>query len=335
MSGLSVVIPSRNGSARIPITLASIAEQRVEAPVEVVVVDDGSDDGTADAAQRCALPWGAPRVIRRSAGSGRSAACNAGVAQASGAVVVLLDDDMTLAPGALEAHRAFHANNARAAARARVTLLPAPADSSFQRFLVREEAGQERSLEARAAALPFPLCQTGHFSIRRDVLLEVGGLDESIARYGFEDIELGYRLEQCSVALRYLPQAGSIHRAYMTDLDRYLERHLEAGVVARQLAQRHPTGPFREYLRVDPPATLGVLREPAGLVALRVSNRWLLRPLVRRALGSRAGFAALRALLRAGEALGLDPAVHFGYHVARDVRYFQGYFGEEPRGARA
>jgi hypothetical protein len=36
----------------------------------------------------------------------------------------------------------------------------------------------------------------------------------------------------------------------------------------------------------------------------------------------------LLALLRAGEALRLDRAVHFGYHLARDVRYFQGFFGE-------
>ena len=208
-----------------------------------------------------------------------------------------------------------------------MVLAPGEHDSCFQRFLVREEAMQEQSLRKRPDDLPFPLCQTGHFSVRRGVLLDVGAFDTTITRYGFEDIELGYRLAQRGVRIAYLPGAESLHRGYVTDLDRYLERHLEAGIVARQIAERHPSGPFRDYLRVDGPRRLGMGRDPTGLVALRISNRLLLRAPFRRALGSRAGFALLRSLLRVGETVGFERAVHFGYHVARDVRYFQGYFG--------
>ncbi len=180
---------------------------------------------------------------------------------------------------------------------------------------------------AQGAALPFSLFQTGHLSIRRTTILAAGGLDETITRYGFEDIELGYRLEQHGVPLVYLPDAESVHRAYITDLDRYLERHLEAGIAARQLSERYPSGPLRDYLRVDGPADLGVGRAPAGLVGLRISNRLLLRPALRKALGGSVGFALVRLGLRAAEAIRFDRAAHFGYHVARDVRYFQGYFG--------
>jgi glycosyltransferase involved in cell wall biosynthesis len=321
---LSVVIPSRDGAGRLRTTLASIAEQQGSENVEVVVVDDGSADGTAEAA----LSWGAARVVRHETARGRGAACNSGVEAARGEVVVLLDDDMTLRPGALETHRSFHAAQPGVAARARVVLAPVEQDSCFRRFLAREEAGEELRLVANRSSLPFALSQTGHFSIRRDALLDAGGFDTSITRYGFEDIELGYRLTERGIRLAYLPEAESIHRAYMTDLNRYLARHVETGVVARQLAERYPEGPFRTYLRVDSPRELGVGRDPAGLVALRVSNRLLLRPWFRRVLGSRGGFAALRGVLRAAEALRFDRAAHFGYHVARDVRYFQGYFGE-------
>jgi len=327
-SRISLVIPTRNGATRLPETLRAIATQELAAEVEVVIADDGSGDGTGAVAERFVLPWGPPRVVRHPTSRGRAAACNSGVDAARGEVVILLDDDMTLHAGALEAHRAFHAAHPRSAARARVVLAAPERDSCFLRFLAREEAMQEQTLLARRDDVPFPLSQTGHFSIRRALLIQAGGFDTGITRYGFEDIELGYRLAQLGVRIRYLPEAASTHRAYITELDRYLARHLEAGIVARQLAARHPHGPLRDYLRVDPPRRLGVGVDPAGLVLLRISNRLLLWRPLRRALGSRAGFGTLRAVLRAGEALGAERAVHFGYHVARDVRYLEGVFGE-------
>jgi glycosyltransferase involved in cell wall biosynthesis len=333
--GLSVVIPSRDGAARLPETLASIARQEVRSDVEIVVVDDGSSDDTAGAAARAALPWGPASVLRQETGRGRAAACNTGLAAARAAVIVLLDDDMTLEPGALEAHRAFHRRGAREAALGRIVLASGGPQSCFGRFLEREQAFRESALQEAKERVPFPLCLTGHFSAPREVLKEVGGFDAGIARYGFEDIEMGYRLERGGVRLAYLPGATSIHRAYMTDLTRYLARQREAGLVARQLAARHPGGPFREYLRVDGPARLGIGASPAGLVGLRLANRLLLIRPVRRFLGSRLGFAVLLRALAAGERTGPERLVHFGYHVLRDVRYFQGCFDDPTEGSAA
>ncbi len=325
---VTVVVPCRNGASRLPRTLEALGAQRVAGTVEVVVVDDGSDDPTSEVASTTPLPWGAPTVVRHPAPRGRAAACNSGLEAARGDLVAILDDDMTLEPGSLAAHAAFHAAHPGSAALGRIVLAPAERPSSFARFLLREERLRERRLLASRDDLPFELCLTGHFSAPRALLARIGGYDAAITRYGFEDIELGYRLRTRGVRIAYLPDAVSVHRAYMTDLRRYLERHLEAGSVARQLAERYPEGPFREYLRVDGPRELGLGKDPAGLVALRLSNRLLLRRPIRRALGSSPGFALLRAALRAGEALRLDRAVHFGYHVARDLRYFEGYFGE-------
>jgi hypothetical protein len=176
---------------------------------------------------------------------------------------------MTLEPGAVEAHRAFHGANARAAARGRVRLAGDAESTCFRRFLAREERAEARTLLESRERLPFALFQTGHLSAPREVLLRVGGFDASITRYGFEDIELGYRLGEAGVRIAYLPGAAALHRAYISDLDRYLSRHHEAGVAAKQLADRHPQGAFRDYLRIDGPTGLGVGRARPGLVALR------------------------------------------------------------------
>jgi GT2 family glycosyltransferase len=250
-------------------------------------------------------------------------------------VAVILDDDMTLEAGALETHRAFHETRPRSAALGRIVLRSAGEDTCFRRFLEREQASRDAALLERSGDVPFPLCLTGHFSAPRRVLAEVGGFDATISRYGFEDIELGYRLGRAGARIEYLAGAVSIHRAYMTDLDRYLARHREAGHVARQLAARYPDGPFRDYLRVDGPSRIGIGSSPAGLVGLRLAHRFLLLGPFRRLLASRAGFAGLRALLAAGERARLDRLVHFGYHVARDVRYFQGCFDDSAAGGTA
>ncbi len=326
--GLSVVIPSRDGAGRLAQTLASIARQAVSAPVEVVVVDDGSSDATLEVARRAELPWGVTKLRRHDTGRGRAAACNTGLEVAESPVVLILDDDMTVEPGALEAHLQFHQRTTRRCALGRIVMARGAEDSSFLRFLEREQQFGETALLERRDDVPFSLCLTGHFSAPRAALVEVGGFDASIARYGFEDIDLGCRLGLAGVRIAYLPEAVSIHRAYMTNLNRYLSRQREAGLVARQLAARYPDGPFREYLRIDGPRALGIGAAPTGLVALRLANRLLLVPPVRRLLGSAPGFGVLRGLLAAAERAGLDRLAHFGYHVARDVRYFQGCFDD-------
>ena len=96
---VSVVVPALNEAAGIGATLASVARQR--GPVEVVVVDGGSTDGTAEAARRAlpdAVVIGAPR--------GRAAQMNAGAARSTGDALLFLHADTRLPAGALDAVRA-------------------------------------------------------------------------------------------------------------------------------------------------------------------------------------------------------------------------------------
>ncbi len=93
-SDVSVVIPSHNRWRLLVVAIASALAQGGN--VEVVVVDDGSADGTADAI--AGLQDGRIRLIRNESASGPAAARNVGVAAAAGGWVALLDDDDVWSP---------------------------------------------------------------------------------------------------------------------------------------------------------------------------------------------------------------------------------------------
>lgn len=94
---ISVVVPTYNEAATIPKLASRLAEALGERAWELVVVDDGSPDGTADAAEALA-PRVPVRVVRRSGKLGLASAVTAGFAAASGDVLVVMDADLSHPP---------------------------------------------------------------------------------------------------------------------------------------------------------------------------------------------------------------------------------------------
>jgi len=90
---VSVVVPAYNEAATIERTVRSLVAS--DHPVEVIVVDDGSTDGTAGIVEGLALPE--VRVIRQT-NAGKPAALNAGIAAASHEIVVMVDGDTIFEP---------------------------------------------------------------------------------------------------------------------------------------------------------------------------------------------------------------------------------------------
>jgi GT2 family glycosyltransferase len=90
---VSVVVPAFNERATIAATVRSLVAS--DHPVEVIVVDDGSTDGTADVVEALGLPD--VRVIRKPNG-GKPSALNAGIAAARHEIVVMMDGDTVFEP---------------------------------------------------------------------------------------------------------------------------------------------------------------------------------------------------------------------------------------------
>ena len=98
MRGISVVIPAHNESKSIRRVLEEIREplSRAGLPSEVIVVDDGSTDGTGDLAREAGV-----RVVAHGGGRGYGAALKTGMEQASHDMILIMDADGTYPPGAI------------------------------------------------------------------------------------------------------------------------------------------------------------------------------------------------------------------------------------------
>ncbi|HXY91305.1 MAG TPA: glycosyltransferase family 2 protein [Acidimicrobiia bacterium] len=172
----SVVIPTYNRAALIPVAVRSALAQ-TEADLEVVVVDDGSTDGTAAAVS--SIPDPRVRYVRRDR-AGVSATRNAGAALARGEFLVFLDSDDELLPTALAAYReAIDRDGWRVVVGGRVQVSADRAD--WRTFIPRGRG-----------FLP------GAFAIAADEFWAVGGYDERL-RYS-ENTELGWRVKQSLLA---------------------------------------------------------------------------------------------------------------------------------------
>jgi dolichol-phosphate mannosyltransferase len=90
---VSVVLPARNEAAAIGQLLQDIATALAQLPHEIVVVDDGSTDGTGQAVLSCVANLPGLRLLQHAASCGQSAALRSGILAARGRVIATLDAD--------------------------------------------------------------------------------------------------------------------------------------------------------------------------------------------------------------------------------------------------
>jgi glycosyltransferase involved in cell wall biosynthesis len=184
----TIVIPTYQRRDSVCAVVAALSRQTYKGEFVVVVVVDGSTDGTADALAKVSCPF--PLRIVEQPNRGAASARNRGAANASGEILLFLDDDMIAEPDLLEQHARMY----RAGADAVTGDMPLHADSP-KGFLWKDLA-MSVDWDRDAPATAFDIF-TGQLSVRRSAFEHLGGFDESFTTgggYGNEDLDFGVKL---------------------------------------------------------------------------------------------------------------------------------------------
>ena len=224
---ISVVIPAFQASASIERCLAAVARQTLPPEqYEVIVVDDGSTDDTANRASRCGA-----RVVRLLRNQGPAQARNAGLAAARGEIVVFTDSDCEPTSGFLDALTAPLRDACIAATNG--------AYESKQRALVPRFVQLEYESRYRhtAAASNVDFIDTYAACYRRVDLVRLGGFDPRFRVC--EDQELSFRLAEAGLNMRFIPDARTYHQ-HADTLSDYVCKKFRIAWWKAAVLRKHP-----------------------------------------------------------------------------------------------
>jgi glycosyltransferase involved in cell wall biosynthesis len=323
---LSVAIASYDRRAKLARALGALARQTLPPEqFEVVVVLDGSQDGSAQRVRALRLPY--PVRVLEQANRGLAASRNRGAREARHPVVVFLDDDIVAEPGLLAAHVRAHAG----APAPHVALGAYPpvirGHDPWSLFLRAWWHDHFRRKGEPGHVWNFVDFCDGNCSMPRSLFLETGGWDEDFRGGRRQDWEYAIRLLDRGVRFAFHPAATGAHH-FDTSFATALRNRRAEGRWDVLLARKHPRAipalplarraarPARwpdAWIRAALPAL-------AALEAVHLRRRWLrlagrlLRHAYKRGLADALSPERLRALVdpapppREGMRFALDAA---------------------------
>lgn len=215
MLELTVLINTKDRPESLRLCLGALEAQGLDSRRwEILVVDDGSFD---DSNEGVVAAFGRDvqcRLIRRPHG-GSASARNAGIWEARGKRVLFLGDDVLASPNLLEEHLCAHDRFPQS-----VILGPYELDTVYRSptFLKYAETRYFNHIRNPQDAT-WRFLYTGNASVERDPLIRAGGFDENFCRYGWEDLDLGIRLEHLGLRIVYWPRAQAVHHHPPMTLD--------------------------------------------------------------------------------------------------------------------
>ncbi|HUO85987.1 MAG TPA: glycosyltransferase family 2 protein [Thermoanaerobaculia bacterium] len=276
MAVFSVVIPTHDRLEVLQEVLVALEAQAGAPDFEIVVVDDGSSDGTTGwlDGRRSSGP---PLTVLHQANRGPAAARNRGVAAATGRWVAFLGDDTVPSVGWLAAHREAHR---RRGDREDLAVIghtgwhPRMRPDPFLRYINEYGLQFGYALITDPDEVPFNFFYTSNLSLSRQLLL-AEPFDTSFPHAAWEDIEAGYRMSRRhGMRLTYEPAARTAHD-HPTDFARFATRQEKAGYSAVLFHRLHPElGGFLGLGPDGPPPLPPPGRQRRREAMVRALHKW-------------------------------------------------------------
>lgn len=235
----SVVIPTYNRKPILEKCLRALEQQTYRGSYEVVVVDDGSTDGTIPWLQRQAAAFPHVRLLQQHH-LGPAAARNLGIEQATGDTILFIDSDLVVTETFLQCHTDALLQGQQALGHNRLFTYGAVINTSNFDCPTAEPY---KLTDFSAAYFA-----TGNVMIPRQWLLQAGLFDPQFSLYGWEDLELGVRLKKLGLKLVKVPEAVGYHWHPAFTLDQIpalIDQELQRGKMGAVFYQKHPTWTVR------------------------------------------------------------------------------------------
>ncbi|NMO90356.1 polysaccharide deacetylase family protein [Actinomycetospora sp. TBRC 11914] len=297
----SVIMPTYQRRDLVRQNVVALGATRRPWPCELIVVVDGSTDGTEQALRELPEPF--PTTVLVQPNQGAAAARNAGARHARGEILLFLDDDMEADPELLVEHDAVIGAGADSV----VGHLPLATEAPRNLMTIGIERWADRRRERLVdsdGTLELDDLLTGQLSVRAQVFAALGGFDGSFTAggtFGGEDTDFLYRLRCSGADLRFAPDAIS-HQHYVVAPEQLLRQWRQGGRADALLLRKH--------------AELGDSRDRVGLSAVLRSTAEVLPDSVTSAAGR---YVAGR--VRAGHVDGVTDRAFTGL---RHVAYWKG-----------
>lgn len=230
---LTVVIPAYRDAERALEAAAAMAVQKMPDGVllEVLIIDDGSDDGSTSQLSAMRLP--STRVIFLPTNCGRSVARNEGARCAKGEFIVFMDCDcLPSDQNFLAEHHAAFSEISVVACTGNVKGI----DSGFwSRY---QERASNRRKKQHAGGESFS-GSSQNLSVRRELFDSIGGFDIGYTSYGFEDRDLLLRLAELGT-VTWSDKATVLHRDQFSMQSVLAKMRLAGGASAARFSKLHP-----------------------------------------------------------------------------------------------
>ncbi|MGF1482262.1 MAG: glycosyltransferase family 2 protein [Cyanophyceae cyanobacterium] len=234
----SVVIPTYNRQPILEKCLQALENQQITQGIsgyEVVVVDDGSTDGTLEwlTSQTEQLPHVRSLIQQH---QGPAAARNRGVEAARGDTIVFIDSDLVVTATFLQAHADALDAGAKKWGSTRLF--------TYGRVVNTCNFAAPTSEPYKITDFSAAYFATGNVAIARCWLKQSGGFDPQFQLYGWEDLELGVRLKKLGLKLIKCPEAVGYHwhpPFSLEQLPRLIEKEIQRGRMGVLFYRKHPT----------------------------------------------------------------------------------------------